>query len=512
MAELKTLLRHSSQYLTGRVAGMAIGLISFPILTRAFSVADYGLLTLVVKVAALATVLSKMGLQNSLQRFYPEYATSPDRNVVTRFYSTFLVGAAMIAGAVMIAFVAGLYGLPATILSPGMRKVLVLGSGLIFVRGMQSIVMGFLRAEQRTKAFNVLDVASKAATLALICLVLLAWKLNVQNVLLATLGIEAAAIAVVVLLLLRRGVVKLGSFDRKLFWAALLFGFPMIGYEAAGFILDSGDRILLQHYLGLQAVGYYSAGYNMANYIAESLVYSVSLALFPIYMRLWVTEGPAQTQRFLNDALDKFILVAMCILAGVAATARDAVVILGSQKLKAAYPLLPVLMIGLMIYAVHMFLNIGLVLYKKTYTMAKLIILAAVLNIVLNVILIPRIGMQGAAIATLVSYAVFVVLLGRASFALLPLRFNVPGCLRYALSALVSAFVATRIECSSALLSLALRGGICLVVYVALLWLMDRSFRTLIADAVRPVVTAPAKSGPASSMEIRSVMEAESGS
>ena len=442
MAELKTLVRHSSQYLTGRVAGMAISIVSFPILTRAFSVADYGLLTLVIKTAALATVLSKMGLQNSVQRFYHEYAASPDRHSVTRYYSTFLFGAAMVASAVMVAFVAGLYGLPNSMLSVGMRKVLVLGSGLVFVRGMQSIVMGFLRAEQRTKAFNIMDVASRAAILALICLASVASKLNVQAVLLATLGVEGAGVAIVVLLLVRRGVIKLGEFDRKLFWAAFLFGFPMIGYEAAGFILDSGDRILLQHYLGLQAVGYYSAGYNMANYIAESLMFSVNLALFPIYMRLWVTEGPAHTQKFLNDALDKFMLLAMCILAGVAATARDAVVVLGSQKLKAAYPLLPVLMIGLMIYALHIFLNVGLLLYKKTYTMAKLITLAAVLNVALNVILIPRIGLQGAAIATLVSYAVFVVLLGRASFALLPLRFNVPGCLRYALSALAAAFVA----------------------------------------------------------------------
>ncbi len=511
MAELKTLLRHSSQYLTGRVAGMGIGLISFPILTRVFSVADYGLLSLVLKIAALTTVLSKMGLQNSVQRFYHEHVVSADRDAVGRYYSTFLLGAAMIAGAVMIAFVAGLYGLPNAILSPGMRKVLVLVSGLIFVRGMQSIVMGFLRAEQRTKTFNIMDVANRAATLALICLVLLAWKLSVQLVLFATLASEAAGVAVVVLWLLRRGVVKFGEFDKKLFWAALLFGFPMIGYEAAGFILDSGDRILLQHYLGLQAVGYYSAGYNMANYIAESLMYSVSLALFPIYMRLWVTEGPAQTQKFLNDALDKFMLLAMCILAGVAATARDAVVILGSQKLKAAYPLLPVLMVGLMIYALHIFLNVGLLLYKKTYTMAKLIILAAVLNVVLNVILIPRIGMQGAAIATLVSYAVFVVLLGRASFALLPLRFNVPGCLRYALSAGAGAFVATRIECASALASLILRGGTCLAVYVGVLWLMDSSFRTLIADAVRSLTAARTKSGPASGMEIRSVLEAGSG-
>jgi len=341
--------------------------------------------------------------------------------------------------------------------------------------------------------------------------VLVAWKLNVQNVLLVTLGIEAAAVAVVVLLLFRRGVVKLSEFDRKLFWVALMFGFPMVGYEAAGFILDSGDRILLQHYLGLQAVGYYSAGYNMTSYISDSLIYSVSLALFPIYMRLWVNEGRAPTQAFLNNALDKFLLVAMCILAGVAATARDAIVVLGSHKLLAAYPLLPVLMIGLMIYTLHIFLNVGLLLYKKTYTMAKLITLAAVLNVVLNVILIPRIGLQGAAIATLVSYAVFVVLLGRASFALLPLRFNVPGCLRYALAAVAGAFVATRVECASALVSLILRGGICLAVYVAALWLMDSSFRAMIADAIRLVTAARRDSGPASRLGIGSALEARPG-
>ncbi len=81
----------------------------------------------------------------------------------------------------------------------------------------------------------------------------------------------------------------------------------------------------------------------------------------------------------------------MCVLAGVAVTAHSAVIVLGSQKLQQAAPLLPVLVLGLMFYALHIFFSAGLVIHKKTITLLKIVVFSAVLNIALNILLIPRI-------------------------------------------------------------------------------------------------------------------------
>jgi O-antigen/teichoic acid export membrane protein len=487
MSDLKALFRDSSHYLTGQVAALALGFVSFPIFTRVLTVAEYGMLCLVLQISAMAAVLSKMGLQNSIQRFYHEWATSTEPGALSRFYSTMLFGATLCALSVVLLFVAGLEVLPRSLVSPTFRKVLLIGSLLFFTRGMQPIVMNFLRAQRRTKAFNGFDVLSKAVSIGFVCVLIFTWSRSVNAVLTATVSVELVSVVLLALFLLPREMLRLSAFDKKLFWGALAFGFPLVGYEIAYVILDTGDRILVQHYLGFQAVGYYSAGYNMANYAAMSLMFPVNLALLPIYMKMWTTKGAEATKTFLSTALDKFILVAIGILAAVSVTARDAVIVLGSRKLEVAYPLLPMLLLGLMIYALHIFFNAGLIIHKKTMTMAKVISFCAAFNVALNIVLIPRIGLQGAAIATLVSYVIFLGLIIRASSRVLPLHVDFRACLRYVAAGVLSWFLASRIHFSSEFLSLAVRGSLSVLIYGATIWTIDPHIRALVNSALESI-------------------------
>jgi O-antigen/teichoic acid export membrane protein len=483
VSDLGKLCREASHYLGGQLGGLALGFVSFPLFTRVLSVGEYGMLCLTFQVAAMAAVLSKMGLQHSIQRFYQEHAASPQG--LRRFYSTLLFGAALCAIAVAILFVIGLEIVPDSLVSPLLKKTLLSGSALIFIRGLQPIAMNFLRAQRRTKAFNALDVLTQGASLALVCLLLFAWNRSVNVVLIGTVAVELASVVVTVFLLLPPGVISFRAFDQGLFWGAIAFGFPLVGYELSAVILDSGDRILVQHYLGSQALGYYSAGYNMSNYISSFLRSPVNLAMFPIYMNLWVTRGPDETREFLSTTLDNFIMVAMCVMTGVAVTARYAVIILGSRKLQQAYPLLPVLVLGLMLNTLQMFFNAGLVIHKKTLKMLKFVATSAALNIALNVVLIPQIGLQGAAIATLLSYAFFLGLSARASFALLPLRLNFRAYLRYMVAAVIGTVLVSRIQCSSDFLNLVIRGALSVLAYGGVLWAIDQRFRLIVRDTAR---------------------------
>lgn len=486
MSDLRTLYREASHYLGGQLGVLALGFVSFPILTRLLSVRQYGMLALTLQVTAMAAVVSKMGLQHSIQRFYQDHAASTHEGALRKFYSTLLFGAALCGMAVALLFLIGLGLVPNSFVSPVLKKVLVLGSALIFIESLGPIVMNFLRAQRRTKAFNAVTVLTRGTTIAVVCLLLFTWNRGVSAVLIGTVAVELVSVLVIVVLLLPPGMISASAFDQTLFWGAVTFGFPLVGYELASVILDSGDRILVQHYLGFQALGYYSAGYNISNYVAMFVRTPVNLAMFPIYMKLWVSRGPEETRAFLSTTLDNFLLLSVCVLAGVAVTSRYAVIVLGSRKLQEAYPLLPVLVLGLTLHSLQMFFNAGLVIHKKTFTMFKFVAASAVLNIVLNVLLIPRIGLQGAAVATLLSYAVFLGLTIRESFALLPLQFDILACSRYLGAGVISVLLVSRVHCSSDFLNLVVRGALSVLVYGAVLWGIDRRFRLTLADIISP--------------------------
>jgi len=109
MSSLKTLYRHSSHYLGGRVAVMLLGFVSFPLFTRVFSVADYGAINLITNTVLLLTVVSKFGFQHAVQRYYPESASVSDPNALRRYYSTLFYATAMFAVALSLLFAVSVF-------------------------------------------------------------------------------------------------------------------------------------------------------------------------------------------------------------------------------------------------------------------------------------------------------------------------------------------------------------------------------------------------------------------
>ena len=141
----------------------------------------------------------------------------------------------------------------------------------------------------------------------------------------------------------------------------------------------------------------------------------LGLAILPIYMRLWTSEGREKTTEFLHISLDFYLMAAACIYMLVTLGSHDALLLLASPKYLGADKLIPYLVGGLLIYTTHVFLCAGLLIQKKTGTMALALICSTILNVVLNCVLLPRMGLHGAAVALLLTHIVSILLLWLAS-------------------------------------------------------------------------------------------------
>ncbi len=475
--ELKKLAKHSSHYLLGLVGGMALGFVSFPIFTRVFSVADYGTIDFVQKILLLLVALSKMGTQNSALRFYDPRAFAADPQASYRYYSTMFFGMAITAGSVTLLFLAGIGLAPGTWVDRPLAVLLYLVAALIFLKAMESILWSFLRIEERTKAFNAVSVGSKGATIAAVCILLPLVGRNPRAFFSGMTLAEAVLVGGLSYWLFRRRVLHPSRFDWGMFKAAVAFGTPLILYEIASIALIAGDRVLVRHYLGADALGYYSVAYGLSYYVNDLLIAPLNLALLPIYMRLWVTSGREKTTEFLTVGLDLFFMTAVGVFVAAAATSRDAVVLLASAKYSGAGSLMPMLVAGLLIYTTHIFLTAGLLIQKNTKAMAKLLLYSAAVNIGINCLLLPRIGLIAAPLATMVSNTFCVVLLGRASFKFLPLSIPLRTLAGYALAGLVAWGTATSIEAGSVFWNVAAKGTAAVLVYAAMLYVLDSRVR-----------------------------------
>jgi O-antigen/teichoic acid export membrane protein len=477
--EFKTLARQSSHYLFGLLGGLAFGFISFPIYTRVFSVADYGVIDYVQKILLLLVALSKAGTQNSVLRFYDHKTFAVDNDRRRSYYSTMLLGVVGVSILVTGLIVALSRYIPHSVLNASITGLLAFGAILIAIRSIQSIQWSFLRIEERTKAYNVYSVVIRAGTIAAVLALLPILGASVRTYFTGVIICESLVALVMVVPLLHRKLISIGAVDRNLLRASFIFGLPLVLQEIAGIVLDSGDRALVQRYLGANPLGYYSVAYGLSSYVNTLLMTPLGLAILPIYMRLWRTEGLDKTAQFLRAGMDAFTCVASLLLLLVLVGSRDAVLILASSKYAGSDRLIPILVAGLLIYAAQVFLNAGLLIYKRTFEMAVVLGVSATLNVVLNCVFLPRMGIAGAAWATLISYGFCTAWLAWRSFRVLPVKLSVRSIGLYSLALLCGWFVASRIPISQPFASLAVKPAAAFVVYVSVLLFFDKRARQI---------------------------------
>ena len=400
MSEIKTLLKQSSHYFGGQIIVMIGGFISFPILTRIFSVDDYGILGLITTTIFIATAIGKFGLVSSVIRFYAEFKS--DGRLGT-FHTTMFIGSVGSAATIAILFYGISQFFQGKLFDEKTVGLIPIVSTLIFMTCTIDILTSFLRAEQRTKLYNLVAIIRRYGSLLISIFLVLFVVKGLYGFYLGHALWGAVMLSFLLYISAKRERTSDLTFSSKLLGTSIKFGFPLIWTELGYLILNYVDRYLVQLYLGAISLGIYVAGYNLATYVTEIIVYSVSYAMTPIYMDILVNRGEEKTKEFFEKTFRYFLLIIFPVVFGFIAVAKDLISILATSKYLDAYPIMLYVVIAQSIYACSTFLNNGLVIKKKTYIYPYVIFAACLVNIGLNALLIPCFGIVGAAQATLLS-------------------------------------------------------------------------------------------------------------
>jgi len=408
MSALKTLLKQSSHYFGGRIFIMAAALVSFPILTRIFSVAEYGIMNLIVTTIYVIIAITKLGFPNAIVRFYEEYKA---KGQLTGYYSTVFTGSLVAAATVTVLFILSIQLLPRTIIKNSTANLLSFAAILIFTRCMVDILTSFLRAEQRTKLYNILGIIRSYGSLAFSIFLVFFLVKGLYGFFVGQIIASIIMLFIMLIIFRERIKISLSCFSLVDLKQSIKFGFPLIWAEIGHLLLNYADRYLIQLYLGATPLGLYTAGYNLTTHITEAIIYPINYAMTPIYMNILVNKGEQQTKEFFTKLFTYFLLVMFPVVFGFIAVGRDLISFLASSKYLEACQILPYVVIGQALYSCTIILNAGLFINKKTSLVTYVMLGTCLLNVGLNIILIPRFGILGAAQATLISCLFYAVVL-----------------------------------------------------------------------------------------------------
>jgi O-antigen/teichoic acid export membrane protein len=401
------IFRQAVHYFSGSGLGILSSIISYPVLTRLVSQRDYGTMTIVSSSVFLLVSLSKIGLQNSAIRFYPDFPTEEGNR---SFLSTLLWFPVMNSAILAALVIAVMLVVSHWVEDMSLKMVVLMAAPIVIPETALALLLAFMRAAKRASRSVVYYNISRYGQMFTSLGLLVFMQRKLLGFYIGWLVWDLALLAYLFCAAASEKKIRVPHIDVALLKPLLRFSAPLLFMEIGGNILTYGDRYVIAGKLGASSTAIYSAAYNFTAAMQMLFVTTLSSFIFPWASEIWTNGSKEETEQFASKVLDYFMVIAFPACLGVIALRSQIMVIFASSKYSSASPLLPLLIVAQLSYGVYIVLTLGLFLRKRTVTMAAQLVFATVINVTANFILIPKVGLMGAAWAMVVANGLLVAI------------------------------------------------------------------------------------------------------
>lgn len=185
----------------------------------------------------------------------------------------------------------------------------------------------------------------------------------------------------------------------------LILSVPLIIHTVSLNILSQSDRIFISKYCGNDATGFYSLAYQYAILI-NIVMNAISEAWAPWFYDKFALGEYSEIKKNIKTFIILGCFLGTCCIA----FAPEAIAILGGRTYQSAIWVVPPVTIGIVCqYIYNHYVNIEIQM-KKTKIISLGSLVAALTNVILNILFVPKFGFIAAAYATLISYLVLLLI------------------------------------------------------------------------------------------------------
>ena len=397
--ELKRLGRHSAIYGLGGLVSRILATLLLPLYTHYLPPGSYGRVEIVTAATAVLAIVLQLGISSAFFRFYFDAKEDARRLTVIRtsFWFTMAMSTVgLVLGLVFADPVGHLLGLGH---DPTLVRAAAVG---LWAQTNYQQLTALFRVEERSTQYAMASVANVLITVAAMVLFVAVFHWGAVGL---VVGNFTGTLTVYLVLLAYR-YEQLGlEFDRTLFRNMQTFGMPLVPSALALWTINFVDRQFIVHYKSAAEVGVYSAAVKIA-------------AVITFVMVAFRTAWPAFAYSIEDDREAKrtysFVLTYLLALTSWAALALGALApwlvrLLTDPRYQRAEKGVALLAFAGAVYAGYVVLAIGSGRARRTQLNWVVTGTGAAVNVGLNIWLVPRYGMVGAAISTAAAFVVLFV-------------------------------------------------------------------------------------------------------
>ena len=399
------LAKGSAKYLLARIITSVFIFFTIPILSRFMSQESIGLLMYFLAIIPLISVFIFLGSESALVRLFYEYK---DKNKIVS--NTFFIVLTLILFWTTLLYLININ------FDFDLKFFYNLTFLYVFFYGINNHLLSFFRVIESPNHYFVVVVLAGISYFFSQVSIGISLK-DPFYVIISRIGVEFIVVAYAAYFFFKY--IRFGLISVKEIKNILKYMLPIVPYTFALYAIHVTDKIFVEHFLGLNQMAIYGAAYTFVAVITI-VSQSFDMAWGPYFYN---NVSKKSTDHF-NISINIFCGLLSIITIFIIIFSREIVSVIYPEQYSESYQILIILMVGVYVNAFFFFPVKSINYKRKNIYSALIAVVVMFINIALNYIFINVIGLQGCAIATLLSFCIFVALMTYAGEKVFPLNYE----------------------------------------------------------------------------------------
>lgn len=388
-----TLKKNTMIFAIGNIGSSLVSFLLLPLFTNFLSSSEYGEIDFFLVSITMLLPIFTLNFTEVIIRFGLDKKYKINKVISTVMYT--------IIGIFILNFILILF---LNIFKVNLKKY-ILFSVLLCLNSTYELLKHYVRSLEMITTFAIGDIVYTTVFCVINIVLIIKFKMGMNGYFAAYISAHLIYIFFIMLSTRAYKNIKIKYYDFKYFKEFIKYSLPLIPNSLSSWIISVSDRFMIKIFLGYQNLGIYS----VSNKIPQILT-----TFYSLFFKAWQISSikelnKSDTEEFYSkifDILSKFMFgVCILILLGI----NFIFFIFIGEEFREAINYVPILVLAIVFYALSSFLGTIYTAYKQSNKIFKSTIIAAIINVLLNLILLKKFGVLIACISTLLSYVVLFI-------------------------------------------------------------------------------------------------------
>lgn len=455
----KSFLYHSAVYWAGKMLGRSISIVLLPIYTAYIAPAEYGVLSIFGIIINVLTLILSIQLPTAIFRYWSRTENIKEKESIV---SSSLIMTIVFPAVVLLPLYvwarpfSGLLGVPDHV------ELLRLVFFEIQLALVLAVFLADIRIRDESSLYALIEIFQNFSIGAVSIFFIVYFGWGIAGMIRAQVFVFLVITIYCAPRFFKRVKIR---FDPILLKKMIKFSFPLIPAAAAMAAVHTSDRIFIQKMLGSTETGVYAVGYKFGMLVSTLVTGPFLLIWQPKSFEIAHDKKAAEKY---GEIFTYIVVAASFVAISLSTLSYEIVTAMVDEKYMQAYTVIPWVAWAYVFFGMAMVARVGLLVEKKTVLSAWLVGLVFLLNMIGNFVLIPTIGMNGAAVSTLFSFIVYYAVNAIFSHQFIPIKYEVKKLFILSSIMLCASFIMTLIPVDHIVLSLVSKTLLLLLILVFL--------------------------------------------